>query len=173
MPRGGARPGAGRPFGSKDVRPRKSTYLKDLGDMAVEYDKSEYFITNPDRVFAGNSLDLMVAMYKCEELPVRVRLYAAGKAAEYELTGGKSIEEVRAEIEAEQQEDPEESRRQTIELISHFVRYAVHETQSRLAGRAKGRAGPPAWIADLVDELLAERGEAEVHASEITPPAPT
>jgi hypothetical protein len=138
----------------------------------VDYDKSEYFITNADKVFAGNSLELMVAMYKCEELPVRVRLYAAGKAVEYELANGKSIEEIRAEIEAERQEDPEESHRKTIELISEFVSYAVKEAWSRSAGRAKHRSGCPAWIGELVDELYAKQAAPETQTTEITPPAP-
>jgi len=139
--------------------------------MSEEYDTAEYFVTNAEKQFPGNALELMVALYKAEQLPVRVRLYAASKAVEYELTDGKSIEEIRAEIEAERQEDPEENHRQTIELVSTFVTFGVQESLSRKVGRAKNRSGCPAWVGDLVDELLAKQ-VADVHATEIVPPAP-
>jgi len=69
--------------------------------MSEEYDTSEYLITNKRKIFKGNALELITAMYKAEQLPVRVRLYAASKAAEFENPGGKSIEEIRTEIIAE------------------------------------------------------------------------
>ena len=98
MSRGGYRAGAGRPFGARDRMPRKSVKLDRLKSMSPEYDTNEYLITNEARIFGGNALELMTAMYKAEQLPVRVRLYAAGKAVEFENQNGKSIEEIRAEI---------------------------------------------------------------------------
>jgi len=145
--------------------------LAQLGEVAQEYDRSEYFITNAEKQFAGNALELMVAFYKAEQLPVRVRLYAAAKAVEYELTGGKTIEEIRPEIEAEKQEDPEEAYRETLEIVSRFARYAALEMASRMNGRAKHKSGCPAWIGDLVDELY-DKVRAEAHATEIRPPPP-
>jgi hypothetical protein len=45
--------------------------------------------------------DLITAMYKAEQLPVRVRLYAASKAAEFENQNGRNIDEIREEIRQE------------------------------------------------------------------------
>ena len=98
MSRGGYRAGAGRPFGARDRMPRKSVKLDRLKSMSPEYDTNEYLITNEARIFGGNALELMTTMYKAEQLPVRVRLYAASKAVEFENQNGKSIEEIRAEI---------------------------------------------------------------------------
>jgi hypothetical protein len=91
MPRGGARVGSGRPYGSKDRLPRTPHHssfnkknfnrVKKMVDASVE---SEYIYTNKDKVFEGNSLEFIQKVYKCEHMPVRIRLYAATKAAEFE-----------------------------------------------------------------------------------------
>jgi hypothetical protein len=78
--------------------PRKSVKLDRLKSMSPECDTNEYLVTNEARIFGGNALELMTTMYKAEQLPVRVRLYAASKAVEFENQNGKSIEEIRAEI---------------------------------------------------------------------------
>jgi len=70
--------------------------------MSEEYDTNEYLITNERRVFAGNALELMTVMYKAEQLPVRVRLYAASKAVEFECDkSGRTLEEIREEVRRE------------------------------------------------------------------------
>jgi hypothetical protein len=70
--------------------------------MSEEYDTNEYLITNEKRVFAGNALELMTVMYKAEQLPVRVRLYAASKAIEFECDkSGRTLEEIREEVRRE------------------------------------------------------------------------
>jgi hypothetical protein len=84
MARGGYREGAGRPFGARDAAPRKNARLDRLKSMSQEYDTNEYLITNNERVFGGTALELMTALYKAEQLPVRVRLYAPSKAVEFE-----------------------------------------------------------------------------------------
>jgi hypothetical protein len=90
MPRGGARKGAGRPVGRKDTlprSPRNPAYhkgfdrLKEMVDSSVE---AEYMHSNDEREFKGNSLEFLKATYRCERLPVRLRVYAATKLAEYE-----------------------------------------------------------------------------------------
>ena len=102
MTRGGYREGAGRPFGARDVSPRKSARLDRLKSMSEEYDTNEYLITNERRVFAGNALELMTVMYKAEQLPVRVRLYAASKAVEFECDkSGRTLEQIREEVRRE------------------------------------------------------------------------
>ena len=88
MPRGGARPGAGRPVGSRDVVPRAARSYEQLKSLSPEFNTSEFFVTNDERVFGGNAVDLMKSIHKAEQLPVRVRLYAASKAAEFELPSG-------------------------------------------------------------------------------------
>jgi hypothetical protein len=52
--------------------------------MAQDYDASEYIFTNENKVFEGSALDLIKSVYAAEALPIKVRLYAATKAAEYE-----------------------------------------------------------------------------------------
>jgi hypothetical protein len=81
--------------------PRKSARLDRLKSMSEEYDTNEYLITNETRVFGGNALELITAMYKAEQLPVRVRLYAAAKAVEFENRDGRKIDEIREEIRQE------------------------------------------------------------------------
>src|SRR6266550_1266861 len=100
MARGGYREGAGRPFGARDASPRKSARLDRLKSMSEEYDTNEYLITNEGRVFAGSALELMTVMYKAEQLPVRVRLYAARKAVEFECdkSGRTLVKRIRAII---------------------------------------------------------------------------
>jgi hypothetical protein len=83
---GGARPGAGRPVGSKD-RLRRTSRLRKLGKLEPvmqQMDVTEFLITSESKVFYGNALDLIKTIYKCEQIPIRIRLYAANKAAEYE-----------------------------------------------------------------------------------------
>ena len=70
--------------------------------MSEEYDTNEYLITNEGRVFAGSALELMTVMYKAEQLPVRVRPYAASKAVEFECDkSGRTLEQIREEVRRE------------------------------------------------------------------------
>src|ERR1700757_3726150 len=90
---GGARAGAGRPLGRRDTLPRAGKKYDQLKSLAEEYDTAEFMITNNERVFAGNAVQLMIALYKAEQIPIRVRLYTASKAAEFELRSGDGYEE--------------------------------------------------------------------------------
>jgi hypothetical protein len=90
---GGARAGAGRPLGRRDTLPRAGKQYERMKSLAEDYDTTEFMITNNERVFAGNAAQLMVAVYKAEQIPIRVRLYAASKAAEFELRSGDGYEE--------------------------------------------------------------------------------
>jgi ATP dependent DNA ligase domain len=190
MARGGARPGAGRPFGSKDVRPRKSAYLAHLGDVAQEYDKSEYFITNDSKVFPGNALELMVQLYKAEQLPVRVRLYAASKSVEYEVDkSGHTLEELKEQWRKEQEAEAEPYQDMILDELERIRRTRAEEDQKRLrslidAGRLDPMAAAlieaPDAVKRQVELVLAVHGPGgddieefrEGRTSEIAPPQP-
>jgi hypothetical protein len=49
-------------MGARDSLPRKSARLDRLKSMSEDFDTNEYLITNKDKVFSGNSLELMVAL---------------------------------------------------------------------------------------------------------------
>ena len=79
MGKGGARAGAGRPPGARDSVPRGGKKYDRLKSMSQSFDSNEYLFTNQDKVFKGDALDLIKAIYKAEQIPGRVRLYAAAK----------------------------------------------------------------------------------------------
>jgi hypothetical protein len=77
MPKGGARPGAGRPKGKKN----KTTIEREqaLAQMAV---KLEEAIPN---TFKGKAHELLMAVYKNEDLPLPIRIDAAKAAIGFEI----------------------------------------------------------------------------------------
>ena len=111
MPRGGRRPGAGRPLGRADAiprparQPRHTKRIKRAQEAAQAHSKAaaqaygetsptphssdEFLITSEDRTFAGSALELIRSIYRAEGLPVKVRLYAAKEAAAYETRVGE------------------------------------------------------------------------------------
>jgi hypothetical protein len=143
--------------------PRAGKQYERMRSISEEYDTTEYLITNKEtKVFSGNALDLITLIYKAEQVPLRVRLYAASKVVESEF------EKLRVEPPKEE-EDPEERHRETHEVLEYFAEYAIHETISRLHGHAKFQSGCPAWIGELVDKIVAE-GLPVTLAAEIAPP---
>src|SRR5919197_1464062 len=82
MAKGGARPGAGRPKGSRDrIYPRgeKRRRTERAKEAATQYLKQ-----NGDAVFPGDGIDLMIAVYKNETLPLPLRIQCAAIAAPFE-----------------------------------------------------------------------------------------
>jgi hypothetical protein len=81
MPSGGARPGGGRPVGSKDGYQRRhfAVALEELRDRAVEVLK-----TNDAAIFEGDSLEFVTSIYRNEELPIGLRVHAASLALPFE-----------------------------------------------------------------------------------------
>jgi hypothetical protein len=77
MTKGGARPGAGRPYGSRDKVKRRLVARSQAAAI-------EYLRTNDRRVFDGDSLALAVMVYKDEDLPLNMRLNAAYQAMSFE-----------------------------------------------------------------------------------------
>ena len=131
-----------------------------MKSMAAEYDTNEYLFTNDEKVFTGNAIELITAIYKAERLPIRVRLYAATKAVDYENVGGKSVEEIREELRRELEGDPEENERAIWGVIHEFVKFAINEAIPRARGLQS--PGTPAWIVELVTEALAEQPAAPI-----------
>ena len=82
MPSGGARPGAGRPFGSKDSVARVGSHRREVARLHSQV--NEFFKTNSAAVFDGNSLELCITLYKNEDLPLNLRLHAAALALPFE-----------------------------------------------------------------------------------------
>jgi hypothetical protein len=88
MPRGGRRPGAGRPKGKKDfvISP-------------AEWERRQEVVRAIEAVvpeaFKGDAYDLLVSVYKDPSYPLETRLAAAAKAIVYERDplGPKKVEE--------------------------------------------------------------------------------
>jgi hypothetical protein len=72
-------------MGAKDRVPRRnSRWHGKFEEMAQQYDASEYLCTNDEKQFTGDARQLLQLIYRSEKLPVRIRLYAASKAMEFE-----------------------------------------------------------------------------------------
>lgn len=84
---GGPRPGAGRPLGSKDRLPRgkKPEAIDRLKQIVIEAQEGEYLWKDKLEPFEGNSFDLLRAIYKCNQIDIKLRMYAASKMVEHEL----------------------------------------------------------------------------------------
>jgi hypothetical protein len=70
--------------GSKNKVPSSKNDVDRLKAMFDDAALSEYIFSNEEKLFKGNSLELMQAVYKAEVLPVKLRLYAATRAVEFE-----------------------------------------------------------------------------------------
>jgi hypothetical protein len=77
MPRGGARPGAGRRRGSQDL-------VRRLRSERATTQAVEFLQTNGEAVFVEDSLAFAISIYKNEKLPLNVRMLAAGLALPFE-----------------------------------------------------------------------------------------
>ena len=83
MPRGGARPGAGRPKGSKSryhISADKFTHKS----RAHQAEANQYLQTFGREPFGGDSVAFLASVYKDQELPLNVRMIAASGAAPFE-----------------------------------------------------------------------------------------
>lgn len=180
MPRGGLRnPPGGRPLGSKDRVPRRPHHHPDavnkLKQMVIDAEESEYLFKNNKEPFDGNALALMTAVYKCNQIDIKTRLYAASKAVEHEPT---IVDDT---IDASEGAD---------EVTGKLIEQLHRKRQVRLAER-DGKLRK--WIAsgvvseDLAREirtLYADTSQGDepfdavghvgkaVHISELTPPPP-
>jgi len=88
MPRGGYRKGGGRPLGSKDRVPRGRSGFDQLKTMVREAEAAGYIYTNDNKEFTGTAMEFLQSVYKCEHLPVKIRVYAAKEAMSIERDAG-------------------------------------------------------------------------------------
>ena len=85
MPRGGLRnPPGGRPLGSKNRIPKSKEAVERLREIVTELENGEYLYSNDKKEFPGTAVELLQAIYRCEKLPLKYRMYAATKAADIE-----------------------------------------------------------------------------------------
>ena len=142
--------------------PRENKVFDRMKEIAKDYEDSEYMYTNEERKYNGSAVELIKDIYQDENQPIKVRLYAATKASEYEP---------RVIRESETAESREENEREWHKILDYFAKAAINETIYQLAGRKPGSSGAPAWINPLVSEALRKCGAApEAHASEIIEP---
>jgi hypothetical protein len=190
MPKGGFRPGAGRPKGSRDrIWPRgeKRRQAARAQEAALQYLR-----TNDQAVFDGDSIALMTSVYKNEDMPLPLRIQCAALAAPYERPRLNATD---ARVLLEQRglrEGAAEGYRERI--IAHLDRLAAaHEADPAVTaakaqliedlrearveelGLVEDREAADAtdWIIAQLDKLAAvEERPREAYASEITPTAP-
>ena len=140
--------------------------------MSEEYDTNEYLITNNERIFGGNALGLMTAIYKAEQLPVRVRLYAASKSVEFESDkSGHILEEIREQVRRELMEaDKDDGCKEKFEADVKRLRAIIIEQRDQQL---------KAWVADgvLSEEaahrvrgMWAENGDRPFHIEDFAMP---
>ena len=53
-------------------------------NIVTEMETCEYLYSNDDKKFTGTAAELLQSIYKCESLPVKIRLYAATKSVDIE-----------------------------------------------------------------------------------------
>ena len=123
---GGRRLGAGRPHGSRD-KVNRFTPARQL-----QAEVAEFLKTNDSAIFAGDSLDLAISIYKNENLPLGMRLHALSLALPFErprlvatasvhktVDGGSDAEfgRIFAAIEAKLALAPPERRAEVIDML--------------------------------------------------------
>jgi hypothetical protein len=64
---GGKRRGAGRPVGARNRVPRASKECGRIKTLVAEVENAEFFITNSRKIFEGNSLAFLTAVYRAEQ----------------------------------------------------------------------------------------------------------
>jgi hypothetical protein len=96
---GGRRPGAGRPVGSRDSVSRLAIRRRDADVFRERV--TEYLKTNDTAVFAGDSLELAISIYKNENLPLGLRIHALGLALPFERPRLNAVAMVRKDIDAD------------------------------------------------------------------------
>jgi hypothetical protein len=74
-------------MGARDRVPRGKNGFDQLKTMVREAEEAEYLTTNENKEFTGTPVDFLMAVYRCEALPVKIRLYAAKEAANYQPKG--------------------------------------------------------------------------------------
>jgi hypothetical protein len=120
---GGARIGAGRPVGRMDRA--RVVELKQATEAAQLFLRTE-----GQTEFPGDSIDLLISVYKNESLPLALRIHCAVNAARYErpaltagvllkkdLTGNAGFGKLLAELETRLALHPPSKRTELIEAL--------------------------------------------------------
>ena len=81
---GGKRRNAGRRMGSKNRVPRPRKEADRLRAIVSEIEEADYLIANDDKEFKGSSFEFLQSVMRAEQLPIKVRLYAAKEVLGYE-----------------------------------------------------------------------------------------
>jgi hypothetical protein len=141
-----------------------------MSSMSEDYNTNEYLFTNEERIFGGNALELMVALYKSEQLPVRVRLYAAAKAVEFESDkSGRTLEELKEEVRQEFTGGTDYQE----EILARLERIRAATPLSERVHQQVVEETDDPELADAVAALIAAKGFGrEAHITEIALPAP-
>jgi hypothetical protein len=71
-------------MGAKDRIPRDRAGIEQLKMMVREAEATEYIYTNDDKIFSGCAVEFLQSVYKCERLPVKIRVYAAKECRDFE-----------------------------------------------------------------------------------------
>jgi hypothetical protein len=153
---GGRRQGAGRPLGSKNRLPRGKKFDQ-FKEIVYDAEASEYLSTNENKLFDGSAIQLMQAIYQCERLPVKTRLYAAAKACEYEPKPEMKVGEKGAILILPnnwRDEKDESYREEYDKWLDSVILCCAREVACRLLGQ-KSRWGSPASIIEAVEKALA------------------
>jgi hypothetical protein len=166
---GGARRGAGRPLGRKNIRPGTSAALIEVARI------NENLI--PVK-FEGDSLEFLRAAMSGKIWPTREQLFAARSVLPIEhppatTVDGRSVnqirEEMRREIFEEQRRDGESAREQLEHEIQRHRDVIIEYRDAQLkawidAGELTQR------VAELVRSLWAEQGDRPFHIDDLAMP---
>jgi len=140
---GGKRRGAGRPMGAKDKAPRKNSRWHGWAEQVSQrYETNEYL-----NIDVTNARELLQKIYQDKKVPLRYRIYAAKEAVGFEPAP--------VVVPAEEEIGDNE----IWKSIESFVQAGIIETLARAAGVGPQGAAP-AWVCELTDKILEERGVA-------------
>ena len=168
MARGRKRPGAGRPLGSKDLRPHNSI-------LEVEQAHAGLIPVK----FEGDSLEFLRDTFRGKIWPSREQIYAAKSVLPIEYPpavtlDGRNIDEIKADAIREYREareaEAENYREEYAKWLDAVVLACAHETACRLLGK-QSKWGSPAGVVEAVEKALAqyrEKGEL-TNIAEIVP----
>jgi hypothetical protein len=166
---GGARRGAGRPLGAKNIRYKTSAALIE----AARIDENLIPVK-----FEDDSLEFLRDTMCGKIWPTREQIYAAKSVLPVEYPPSttldrRSVEEIKeaaiAEYKEAQERDSEGYREKFDKWLDSVVLAAANEVACRLLGR-KSTRGNPACVVNAVTKVLAEFKEGdEAHITEVTP----
>jgi len=138
-------------MGARDRVPRGKNGFHKLKTMVREAEDAEYLYSNENKEFTGTAVELLQAVYRCESLPVKIRLYAATKSADIEPK--PIVQPIGIETEAEK----EKRHKELDEWLEGLAHCTAREVARHLTGKRDPKAGgSPAIVVDAVKKVMAE-----------------